>query len=247
MIQVRVDPRLQDNYDEYYPELSEWRELGATDKASNVRALCAGCARSTVLEIGAGEGAVLQRLADSGFGQRHYALEISASGVERIRQRNIASLVECRQFDGYDIPYDDRTFDLVVLSHVLEHVEHPRLLLNEAARVSRHLFVEVPLEHNRRLPRDFVWDSVGHINYYTAQTIRLLGQSCGHEVVEQRETHPARPQYQYRLGPKGSIVFALKEVGLRFAPQAAQRLWTYYSSLLVRPRPLAPVSGVAIS
>ena len=39
MITVHVDPRLQDNYDEYYPELSEWRELGAADKASRVFAL----------------------------------------------------------------------------------------------------------------------------------------------------------------------------------------------------------------
>jgi SAM-dependent methyltransferase len=247
MIQVRVDPRLQDNYDEYYPQLSEWRELGATDKASNVRTLCAGCSHTTVLEIGAGEGALLQRLADSGFGERHYALEISASGVARIRQRKIASLVECRQFDGYDVPYADRAFDLVILSHVLEHVEHPRLLLNEAARVSRHLFLEVPLEHNRRLPRDFVWDSVGHINYYSAQTIRLLVQSCGHEVVAQRQTHPARRQYQYRLGTKGNLAFALKEIGLRLAPQTAQRMWTYNSSLLIRPRPSAAPAGAATS
>lgn len=243
MIRVGVDPRLQSNYDEYYPELSEWRELGAKDKAHNVRALCAACARSTLLEIGAGEGAVLQELANSGFGERHYALEISASGVERIRQRRIASLVECRQFDGYEVPYGDRSFDLVVLSHVLEHVEHPRLLLNEAARVARHVFVEVPLEHNRNLPHDFVWDSVGHINYYTAQTIRLLVQSCGHEVIEQRETHPARAQYSYRLGRKGNLVFALKELGLRLAPHAVQRLWTYYSSLLVRPRSVVPTGA----
>ena len=247
MIEVRVDPRLQDNYDEYYPELSEWRELGAIDKASNVRTLCTGCHHATVLEIGAGEGAVLQQLADSGFGVRHYALEISASGIERIRQRKIASLVECRQFDGYDVPYADRTFDLVILSHVLEHAEHPRLLLNEAARVSRHLFLEVPLEHNRRLPRDFVWDSVGHINYYTAQTIRLLVQSCRHEVIAQRQTHPARRQYRYRLGARGNLAFALKEIGLRFAPQTAQRMWTYHSSLLVRPRPSVAAAGAATS
>jgi len=211
---VGVDPQLQHNYDAYYEDdISEWRTLGAIDKADNIRMLCHAYPHTTVLEIGAGEGSVLQRLADSGFGQRHYALEISASGVERIRGRGIASLVECRQFDGYTAPYADAAFDLAILSHVVEHVEHPRLLINEA---------------------DFVWDSVGHINFYTAQTIRLLVQSCGHEVLEQRETHPARAQYRYRLGAKGAAVHLLKDLTLRTMPSVAQALWTYHSSLLVR-------------
>lgn len=235
---IGVDPRLQHNYDDYYgdPAESEWRELGAIDKAANVWALCGPMRPASVLEIGAGEGALLQRLADGGFGVRHYALEISASGVECIRRRGIASLVECQRFDGYRVPYADRAFDLAVLSHVIEHVEHPRLLLSEAARVADHLFVEVPLEHNRGLPRNFRWDAVGHINFYTAQTIRLLVQSCGHEVLEQRETHPARRQYQYRLGAKGNVTYLLKELALRAAPRMAQSVWTYHSSLLIRSR-----------
>jgi ubiquinone/menaquinone biosynthesis C-methylase UbiE len=239
---VDVDPRLQHNYDAYYQEddISEWRTLGAIDKADNIRNLCSAYPHSTVLEIGAGEGSVLQRLADTGFGQSHYALDISASGVERIRGRRIASLVECRQFDGYTVPYADGAFDLAILSHVIEHVEHPRLLINEAARVARYVYIEVPLEHNRRLARDFVWDSVGHINFYTAQTIRLLVQSCGQEVLAQLQTHPSRRQYQYRLGSKGRAIHLLKDLTLRTAPSLAQSLWTYHSSLLVRSRRATP-------
>ena len=189
-----------------------------------------------MLEIGAGEGALLQRLADSGFGQRHYALDISASGVERIRGRRIASLVECRQFDGYTVPYANESFDLAILSHVVEHLEHPRLLINEAARVAEYIYIEVPLEHNRRLARDFVWDSVGHINFYTAQTIRMLVQSCGHEVLAQVQTHPSRRAYRYRLGAKGAAIHLLKDLTLRTAPSLAQSLWTYHSSLMIRSR-----------
>jgi ubiquinone/menaquinone biosynthesis C-methylase UbiE len=241
---IGVDPRLQRNYDEYYgDDISEWRELGAVDKVVNIRSMCASQVPSTVLDIGAGEGSVLQRLANSGFGRQHFALDISASGVERIRNRKIPTLVECQQFDGYTVPYPDTTFDLAILSHVIEHVEHPRLLLNEAARVAKLVFVEVPLEHNRRLPSDFVWDSVGHINFYSARTIRLLVQSCGHEVLEQRETHPARRQYQYRLGRRGSIAYLLKEWTLRMLPSVAQSLWTYHSSLLIRSRGQTPLGA----
>jgi ubiquinone/menaquinone biosynthesis C-methylase UbiE len=245
---VGVDPHLQRNYDEYYDDdISEWREMGAIDKAANIRSLCASHPPATVLDIGAGEGAVLQRLADGGFGRRHFALDISASGVERIRNRKIPTLVECRQFDGYTVPYSDRAFDLAILSHVLEHVEHPRLLLNEAARVADRVFVEVPLEHNRRLPADFVWDAVGHINFYSAKTIRLLVQSCGHVVLEQRETHPARRQYEYRLGRKGTVAYLLKEWALRMMPSVAQSLWVYHSSLLIRSRRPAVVNEAGLT
>ena len=244
---VGVDPQLQRNYDEYYDDdISEWREMGAVDKASNILSLWGSHAPTTVLEIGAGEGSVLQRLADVGFGQEHSALDISASGVERIRNRKIPTLVDCRQFDGYSVPYPDATFDLAILSHVLEHVEHPRLLLNEAARVADRVFVEVPLEHHRGLPSDFVWDAVGHINFYTAKTIRLLVQTCGHEVLEQRETHPARRLYQYRLGPKGIVAYLLKELALRTMPSVAQSLWTYHSSLLIRSRRPTVVNEVRL-
>jgi ubiquinone/menaquinone biosynthesis C-methylase UbiE len=241
---VGVDPQLQRNYDEYYEnDISEWREMGAIDKASNIRSLCASRVPTTVLDIGAGEGAVLQQLADSGFGQRHFALDISASGVARIRDRKIPTLVECRQFDGYTVPYPDATFDLAILSHVVEHVEHPRLLLNEAARVADLVFVEVPLEHNRGLPADFVPDTVGHINFYTAKTIRLLVQSCGHEVIDQRETHLAQRQYQHLHGRTGTIKYLIKELALRTMPSVAQSLWTYHSSLLIHSRRAAAVIG----
>lgn len=232
---VGVDPKLQRSYDDYYrADISEWREMGAIDKASNIRRLCSDYEPESILDIGAGEGSVLQCLSDSGFGRRHFALDISASGVERISSRKIPTLIECRQFDGYTVPYPDAAFDLVVLSHVLEHVEHPRLLINEAARVGRLVFVEVPLEHNRRLPKDYVWDEVGHINFYTAQTIRLLVQSCGYQVIGQIETHSARQLYQYRLGRKGIAIHFIKEMALRAMPLTAQRLWTYHSSLLFR-------------
>ena len=237
---VGVDPQLQRNYDEYYGEdISEWREMGAIDKADNVQALCVSCPVASILDIGAGEGSVLQRLADAKFGQRHFAIDISSSGVDRIRARNISTLVECRQFDGYTVPYPDGAFDLAILSHVIEHAEHPRLLLNEAARVARLVFVEVPLEDNRGLPPDFVWSSMGHINFYTAKSIRLLVQSCGHEVLRQRQTHPAMQQYVYRLGRKGTLAYLLKEAALRTVPSVAHRLWTYHSSLLIRPRSAA--------
>ena len=132
---------------------------GANSARSRRPRTCCRSARAvphaSLLEIGAGEGALLARLAELGFASALHAAEISESGVQAIRARGIPGLIDCRRFDGETLPWADASFDLAVLSHVLEHAEHPRRLLAEATRVARAVFVEVPLEDTWRLPRDF--------------------------------------------------------------------------------------------
>src|SRR5580765_713243 len=146
MSEIRISDHLKKNYEDYYEEGdSEWRRLGAIDKVDNIISLCGDLPHNSILEIGAGEGSILSRLSELNFGNQLYALEISPSGVETIKNKGISRLVECNVFDGYHLPYDDNKIDMAILSHVVEHVEHPRQLLYEASRVAKYVFVEVPL------------------------------------------------------------------------------------------------------
>lgn len=235
MSKASVRVGLQQNYDGYYTDgESEWRCLGAIDKADNIVAMCAKIAHGSVLEIGAGDGSLLQQLSDRGFSEDLHALEISASGVQTIRSKNIAGLRDCQLFDGYTLPYDNDRFDLVVLSHVVEHLEHPRQLLAEAARVGRHLFVEVPLEDTLRMTSDYVADRVGHINFYSPKTIRRLLQTSELVVLAQRVTPASRAIHKYYGGFKGGVSHAIKAAVLAIAPSVAVRLFSYHSALLCR-------------
>ncbi len=219
-------------YDGAYEGPSEWRRLCAVDKAANVVSLCAGLPHATVLEIGAGDGSVLARLAELGFGKALHALEVSEKALEAIRQQRIPGLIECRLFDGYALPHEAAAFDLVILSHVLEHVEYPRRLLYEASRVGRYVFVEVPLEDTLRLGRDYVPDTVGHINVYSPLTIRWLIQTCGLAVSRQIVTNPSRATARYLGGSHGVARWLVKSAALRLWPGAATRLFTFHSALL---------------
>jgi SAM-dependent methyltransferase len=237
-----VSAELRDRYDGYYAQgASEWRRLGALAKAENVIALCAPHPHASVLEIGAGEGALLARLAEVGFGERLHAAEISRSGARAIRARGLPRLAGVACFDGDRLPWPDASFDLAILSHVLEHAEHPRRLLAEAARVARAVFVEVPLEDTWRLPRDFRPDPVGHINFFSPASLRRLVQTCGLEVLGERVAVPGREAMRHRAGARGALAHALKLAALRLAPALATRLSTYHGALLCRPagRPLA--------
>lgn len=224
---------LERNYSDYYDGGdSEWRRIGALGKADNIVTLCSSLPRRSILEIGAGEGSVLRRLSELPFGEDLYAVEISPSGVKAIESKRIPRLVECRLFDGYQVPYDDLKFDIAILSHVIEHVEHPRQLLYEASRVAKYVFIEVPLEDTLCLPRDFVFDKVGHINFYSPRTIRRLAQPCNLRVLRQMNTNPAKDMYVFRKGPRGLRDYYVKQLLLDAVPVLATRLFTYHGSLV---------------
>lgn len=235
MTELAVSDYLRTNYEGYYEDGdSEWRRLGANDKVENIVKLCSDLPHDAILEIGAGEGSILQRMSELNFGRQLYALEISPSGVETIKKRKIDRLVECRSFDGYNIPYDNENFDLAILSHVVEHVEHPRKLLYEASRVAKHVFIEVPLEDTIRLPRDFTFDRVGHINFYSNKTIRRLVQSCNLRVLRQITTNPSKETYAYQNGIMGLRNYYIKKALLKVLPNVGTGIFVYHSSIVCK-------------
>jgi SAM-dependent methyltransferase len=210
----------------------EWRRRGAIGKAANILELCSRYPHRSILEIGAGEGAILNRLSELGFAEELYALEISENAVSIIDERRIGRVRESRLFDGYHVPYGNDRFDLALLSHVLEHAEYPRKLLYEAKRVARYVFVEVPLEETIRQKRDFTFDRVGHINSYSPRSIRRLVQSVGLKVLRQTVTNPPYLVYRYRFGTKAFLRFYAKQWLLRAFPAVATHVFTYHCSLM---------------
>ena len=193
-----------------------------------------------VVEIGAGDGAIIEQLSRHGFAQSYTALEISKSAVDAIGDRNIGGLKEAVLFDGYSIPFEDGAFDLAILSHVIEHVEHPRLLLREVARIVRAnegaMFVEVPTELTLRTGRNFRWTDTGHINIYSPLTIRHLLQSAHFNVVSERSTNPSYAVHRFTHGNlHGGLRFFVRSFALRAMPALANRVFTYHWSALCRP------------
>jgi len=183
-----VTDNVAEAYNDFYTGNEiEWRMLGAKSKATNLIAVCRDLSPAKVLEVGAGDGSILHYLNEWKFGAELYALEIAESGVSLIRDRKLSRLKEVSSFDGYVIPYEDDAFDLVILAHVLEHVEHERVLLRELKRVAKNLVIEVPLDYrfgvDKRM-KHFL--NYGHINMYTPTLVRFLLQSEGLTIVVEK-------------------------------------------------------------
>jgi SAM-dependent methyltransferase len=230
-----ISERYRDHYAGYCPAPSEWFRVGALAKAVNLTALCADVPHESVLEVGSGEGSLLARVADLGFARELHAVDVSERSIAAVASRELPGLVRATAYDGVALPYEDQSVDLVVLSHVVEHLEHPRILLYEAARVGRHVFVEVPLEDHWRMPHDFTFDATGHINFYDARSIRRLDQSAGLEVLGERVATPSREGLVYQHGAAGNARYWVKELARRIAAPLAMRIWTYHGALLCRP------------
>lgn len=188
---TKVVTTLQSAYDEQYSDtMTEWREIGGKYKADNILRICGGLTFDKVLECGAGEGSILKYLdMNSGFAEL-YAIEISDSGLNQILKRNLQSLKEVKKFNGYEIPYPDKEFAMAYCSHVIEHVEHPRMLLRELKRVSRYQVFEIPLDYSVGIDRRVgQLLSYGHINVFTPSLFRFLLKSEGYEIISEHLSH----------------------------------------------------------
>ena len=96
---------------------------------------------SRVLDIGCGEGALLEMLArEKQIDGR--GLEISPQGVSACLSRGLAVVQGDADRDLADFP--SRAFDYAILSQTLQTVRAPRLVLNELLRIAECAIVSLP-------------------------------------------------------------------------------------------------------
>jgi SAM-dependent methyltransferase len=103
-----------------------------------------------VLEVGCGEGAVIESLAGRLPAVRFHGVELDPAALRRGRARCPA--VSFLQADACALPFPARSYDLVLCLEVLEHLPEPERALRELRRVARHgCLVSVPHEPYFRL------------------------------------------------------------------------------------------------
>jgi ubiquinone/menaquinone biosynthesis C-methylase UbiE len=191
-----VSSDLKNKYDNFYIDsLENWRSEGAKKKVENIITLIGNRNFETLIEIGAGEGSILTILDQSDLAKEIYAIEISTSGIEKINSRKIQKLKEVKLFDGYSIPYPDKHFELAICSHVIEHVEHPRLLLREIKRISKQQVFEIPIDFSYKVDKKVQhFISYGHINIYTPGLFNFLLLSENFRIKKSKSS-----MYSYKI------------------------------------------------
>ncbi len=233
---MKVNDKLGAMYDGYYGDLAtaNKRRIAAKQTVNHLRTMLSEHRFRRVIDVGAGEGAVLAMLDNGEFADELHAVDISASGVDAIRRRGLTHLRSATVFDGYNIPGSDDYYDLGMAIHVLEHVEHERAFLAELTRKCRWVYVEVPLELTLRVNIS-TSARYGHINLYTPKSFRNLLQTSELDVLS-FQVFPNSLEYEMLLGGRvgGTIKHALRSTFLEIAPHLATFAMTYLAAAVVR-------------
>ena len=176
------------------PSFPQWKwEFQIT--LETVQQLAAENKNLTLLELGAGDGAFVRRSSPTPIQKDHIlCTEYSAAGAEAIRQLGIA----CEMIDARALAAKDscRTFDIICLFQVLEHLDSLDALweaFNVLSHPGSHLFISVP--NNRFI--EFCETHGGlldmppnHIGRWNPKAFEMIGSSHGWRIVR-HETEPA--------------------------------------------------------
>ena len=233
-------------YDEAYRPASaeesdrgaRWRALGARAKADHVVELAGriGLRPQRVAEVGCGDGALLSELAARGFAPVLAGFEISEPAVAIARERSIPGLESITLFDGERLGVADGTYDLGVLSHVLEHVPEPARLLAETARACGTVIVEVPLEANlsaRRGSKREGADEIGHLQRLDRAEVAAFVRDAGLRIAADLSDPLTFAAHSFFATSASARAGALAKAGVRrtifrASRRAAERVFTVH-------------------
>jgi ubiquinone/menaquinone biosynthesis C-methylase UbiE len=143
-----------------------------------------GLQPDTVVEIGAGEGRITERLVDRFPNATVVGLDLPDTNLAEEWDD-----IEVPMFfgDATRMPFVDKSIDLVVGLEVLEHVPHPERALADIARVCRGFTI-------LSVPREPIWragnmargryfrdwgNTPGHVNHWSSRSFeRFVAKRC---------------------------------------------------------------------
>lgn len=89
--------------------------------------------KSKLLDVGSSTGIIDNFLAQK-FGEV-WGIDIDQSGIEFAKNNFKSKNLHFLKVDGQKIPFKSNTFDIVICTHVYEHVNNPEILMEEIYRV----------------------------------------------------------------------------------------------------------------
>lgn len=99
----------------------------------------------SILDVGAGEGFILEMFRKNNVAKKLEGLEYMDDAIDIGKKMHPKIII--KKGTIYELPYKANSFDVVLCSEVLEHLEDPNKALSELKRVTKkYLILSVPNE-----------------------------------------------------------------------------------------------------
>jgi SAM-dependent methyltransferase len=180
-----ADARAPDFYEQFWRDadytLAYARDSAERDRGPAIRALWGNRPKpGRVLDFGCGNGVLTHWMHANGFGRDILGVDVSRTGVDFAN----------RSFGGDGLRFSttppDGGFDLVVSSHVLEHLPDPLASLRQLRSFAPVFIFEVPVENalvpnllTRLRGRPRTDNPVGHLHFWTRNGFHDLLRQAG--------------------------------------------------------------------
>ncbi len=134
-----------------------------------------------LFEIGSGEGFILELFEKQGFDV--FGIEASENNLDIINKK--LKKGKCETKFAEDISTINKKFDLIIISHVLEHIINCRKIIFDLKNLLSDtgiLFIEVPNCGNEKSLIDSV-TTQPHLHHFTKKSLQLLLEDLGFKII----------------------------------------------------------------
>lgn len=146
----------------------------------------------SILDVGCGEGFTLAKFKKEKIGKNYEGIEKDDQAIEL--SKKLYPSLNIQKGDIYTLPYKSNSFDLVVCTEVLEHLDNPKKAYKELIRVSRkYILLSVPNEPWFTFQRMARFQNImhlgahpEHIQHWTHSAFLKFVKVKGVKVVEKK-------------------------------------------------------------
>ena len=215
---------------------AEWLRRNAAGKADSVEQLLHRnwIKPKRILELGCGTGALLSELKRRNIAEQYFGVDYSREAIQYVM--NTQPGIQCAVADitQNPQPFEDITcFDVVVISHTIEHLEKPIAFLRAVNRLKfGYLVAEVPLEdlmfgRLKAMMKDRSDNAAGHVQFFHRNSFRTLLQKADFQIIDERLYPPVLDEstLHFAYQEKPGYIQLQKRLTERALPLLLRPVW----------------------
>ncbi|OGH14293.1 MAG: hypothetical protein A2687_01555 [Candidatus Levybacteria bacterium RIFCSPHIGHO2_01_FULL_38_26] len=151
--------------------------------------------QKTILDVGCAGGWFISEISNKFPKTKCHGIDIYDKGIKYAKK--IYPKIEFKTADAHKIPYRENSFDLVICTEVLEHLDDPRGALLEIKRVLRKYgravieldsggFIFSVAWYAWRKFDGRVWNG-SHLHSFNIKKLERMIQSCGFKILSKQK------------------------------------------------------------